>query len=116
MVNGWTNWSFYPVAERDDAIKAPVGPGVYEVRRVSNGHLVAFGHTGNVAQALSRVAPTSQPIWATLIGRAVTPRRDLEYRTCTAASKAQARMMAERLIGRRQVYWRRSLLTGGSAA
>jgi len=118
MVSGWTTWKLFPLAERGEHIQAPIGPGVYEVRQVSTGDLIAFGHSANVAHALSRLAPaTPLPFWkrAFLDHATQAPRRDLEYRTCATATKAQARMVAERLLGRRQVYWRRALLSGKAA-
>ncbi len=117
MVSGWTTWKLYPLAEHGEHIQAPIGPGVYEVRQVSNGNLVAFGPAANVAEALSRVAPHDRrPFWKLFTGSTPrAPRRDLEYRTCATATKAQARMVAQQLLGRRQAYWRRGLLTGSPA-
>ena len=118
MVSGWTTWKLFPLAEYGEHIQAPVGPGVYEVRQVSTGDLIAFGHSAQVAHTLSSLAPSGGlPFWKRpFAGRASRmPRRDLEYRTCATATKAQARMVAERLLGRRQVYWRRALLSGTPA-
>jgi hypothetical protein len=112
MVSGWTTWKLFPLAERGEHLQAPIGPGVYEVRQVSTGGLIAFGHSGQVAHALSRLAPSGPvPFWKRAFAgtAARTPRRDLEYRTCATATKEKARMVAEQLIGRRQVYWRRGL-------
>ncbi len=110
MVSGWTSWKLYPLAEHGEHLQAPIGPGVYEVREVSSGDLIAFGHAGNVAHALTRLAPGgSGPFWKRAFWGRRSARRDLEYRTCATATKAQARMMAERLLGQRQLFWRRAL-------
>src|SRR5436189_6166965 len=37
MVNGWTTWKRFPLIERGEPIEAPIGHGVYEVRRISSG-------------------------------------------------------------------------------
>jgi hypothetical protein len=40
---------------------------------------------------------------------------DLEYRTCAAASRAEAKTAASRLNGLRQAAWRHRMDMGGSA-
>jgi hypothetical protein len=40
---------------------------------------------------------------------------DLEYRTCAAASRAEAKTAAQRLMGLRQSAWRRRMDLGWSA-
>ena len=37
---------------------------------------------------------------------------DLEYRVCAAASRAEAKTAAQRLLGLRQTAWRRRVDTG----
>jgi len=37
---------------------------------------------------------------------------DLEYRTCAATSRSEARTAAQRLVGLRQTAWRRRMDTG----
>jgi hypothetical protein len=48
--------------------------------------------------------------WSRLLGRKGVAHhpRDLEYRTCAAASAYEAKIVAEQLRGRRQVFWRRA--------
>ena len=111
MIGNWSNWKKFPNAARGEHIEAPIGPGLVEVRNMSTGDLAAFDASGNVANALSALLrkPSSRP-WAKLFGggRAVWRGHDLEYRTCPASSVSEAKMMAQALLGRRQVYWRRS--------
>ena len=40
---------------------------------------------------------------------------DLEYRTCAAASRAEAKTAAQRLLGLRQTAWRRRMDLGWAA-
>jgi hypothetical protein len=110
MIGNWTSWKNFPNAERGEHVEAPIGPGIYEVRNMSTGDLAAFDASANVAHALSALLrPPSRP-WAKLFGgnRGAWQGNDLEYRTCAASSVSEARMMAQALLGRRQVYWRRS--------
>jgi hypothetical protein len=40
---------------------------------------------------------------------------DLEYRTCAASSRSQARVAAARLSGLRRQYWRKRMQLGWAA-
>ena len=53
MVQTWSNWKRYPDAHDGGHVEAPIGPGVYEVRHTLTGRVVAFGHAGNVANAIT---------------------------------------------------------------
>jgi hypothetical protein len=114
MANSWTTWKSFPNRQRGECIEAPIGPGVYEVRRMSTGEMVAFAATGNVAHALAKlVPPPRRSLWGVITGQAASPSGyDLEYRICGARTPTEARLVAERLQGRRRVYWR----TRGQAA
>lgn len=105
MSGFWTSFKPFPDADRGENIEAPIGPGVYEVRRISSGDVVAFDHAPNVATALSALQQTTPRGW--LFGRHRNDVHDLEYRTCAAATKADAKAIATRLRGRREVFWRR---------
>jgi hypothetical protein len=108
MVTGWTTWKRFPLIGRGEPIEAPIGPGVYEVRRISGGDLIAFGHTKNLAQTLATIGPQPRrSLWRALFTRRSSARPgDIEYRTCATASAAEARIVAERLLDRRDTYWR----------
>ena len=101
MITTWSDWKRYPRPGRGENIEAPISPGIYEVRFAGTGALHSFGAVNNVAQALSllTVGPKS---WFGRRGAAGTP--DLEYRTCATSSKADAKVAAERMIGRRETY------------
>ncbi len=108
MVSCWATWKPFPVSENGGHIDAPIGPGVYEVRHTGTGELVAFGESAKVAHDLSQLLRPAAP-WGRLLGRrsVVYSPADLEYRTCTAATASEAKIMAEQLRGRREVFWRR---------
>ena len=118
MVHSWSSWKRFPDAESGEAVEAPIGPGVYEVRHSLTGRVIAFGPAGNVAQALSELKLDggfgsslvrlfrTQP----LVSRAV----DLEYRTFATTSRAEAKSAAHRLLGLRQTAWRRRFNAGNS--
>jgi hypothetical protein len=101
-----------------DSVEAPIGPGVYEVRHTMTGRVMAFGHAGNVANALSDLKFNGSvgPL-ARLFGRKPVASRvsDLEYRTCATASKAEAKAAATRLMGLRQNAFRRRMEMGAAA-
>jgi hypothetical protein len=82
------------------------------------GRVVAFGHAGNVANALADLklnggASTFSRFFhkQPLVSRVA----DLEYRTCAATSRAEAKTAAHRLKGLRQTAWRRRMDTGWAA-
>jgi hypothetical protein len=111
MIGNWSDWKKFPNAERGEHVEAPIGPGIYEVRNMCTGDLAAFDASGNVANALAALLrkPPSHP-WAKLFSadRGSWPDNHWEYRTCAASSMSEAKIMAQALLGRRQVYWRRN--------
>lgn len=118
MVQTWSGWKHFPDAQFGGQLEAPIGPGVYEVRHTGTGRVVAFGHTNNVANAISelKVNGALGP-FARLFKRAplVSRVNDLEYRTCAAATRADAKTTAARLRGLRQTAWKRRLNSGWAA-
>src|ERR1700687_3537223 len=117
-VQTWSSWKRFPDAQIGDHIEAPIGPGVYEVRHTLTGRLIAFGHAGNVANTLSALnLNNGVGTFAKLFGRQPLVSRvaDLEYRTCAAASHAEAKTADNRLMGLRQTAWRRRMDLGWGA-
>jgi hypothetical protein len=112
----WSGWKRFPDAESGDSVEAPIGPGVYEVRHTLTGRLIAFGHAGNVANAIAELKMDRTNPFARLFKPAPLTSRvsDLEYRTWAAASRADAKTAAQRLKGLRQVAWRRRVNLGTS--
>ena len=118
MMQTWSNWRRFPDVKGGDQIEAPIGPGVYEVRHTLTGRLMAFGHAGNVANAISELKLNGGlGPFARLFRRPPLVSRvaDLEFRTCAAASRADAKTAAQRLLGLRQNAWRRRMDLGRAA-
>ena len=105
----------FPDAQSGEHVEAPIGPGVYEVRHTMTGRVVAFGHSGNVANALADLKLNDGVGAFTRLFRKqplVSHVSDLEYRTCAATSRSEAKTAAQRLMGLRQTAWRRRMDTG----
>jgi hypothetical protein len=110
MAGFWTPWRRFPDSQRGELMQAPVGPGVYEVRRISNGEVVAFGPSASVARDLATFRPAASRLpWARPFEREEAAARasEFEYRTCSASSKHEAKEMARHLLGRREIYLKR---------
>ncbi|HTT47031.1 MAG TPA: hypothetical protein VMG39_03405 [Pseudolabrys sp.] len=109
MMQTWSGWKRFSDGDVD-TVEAPVGPGVYEVRHTLTGRVMAFGHSADVAKSLAELRSNGEASpWARLLGREPLAARvsDLEYRTCAAESRADAKTAAQRLLGLRQSAWRR---------
>lgn len=106
-MSNWSAWKRFPNPKRGGYVEAPIGAGLYEVRRISNGALFDFNASGNVALALSNLGARRSGLRA-LLGRGTPPLPldDLEYRTCPSESLALARTAAERIVGRREAFVR----------
>lgn len=110
MIKSWSAWKRFPDGSSGGLIEAPIGPGVYEVRRADNGALVAFGHSGNVANSISELKVENRRTgWTSMFRRqpVVPPSNNLEYRTFAAATRSEAKTAARRMMGLRQTFWRR---------
>ena len=55
MIQTWNSWKRFPDVRTGGQLDAPVGPGVYEVHHTLTGRVIAFGHTGDVANALNHL-------------------------------------------------------------
>jgi hypothetical protein len=104
MIGRWAEWRRFPRAERGEHIEAPIGPGIYEVREAATGALFAFGSADSVARALAGLTarPRSFASWFGF-GRGVG-NLDLEYRTCAASTRAEAKLAAEGMIDRAKPF------------
>ena len=114
----WSGWKRFPDVASGNNVEAPMGPGVYEVRHTLTGRAIAFGHAAHVADALSDLKRHGGVgTFARLFRKQPQVSRvsDLEYRTCAATSRAEARTTAHRLLGLRQTAWRRRLDHGWAA-
>jgi hypothetical protein len=119
MISPWTNWKSLPDPKHGGSIEAPIGPGLYEVRRMSTGELAAFGPAANVAQAMAALRLHARPTSWLSLTRRHKPSEDYEYRTRATTTQQDAKTVADSLRGRRNVYWRRRAgwrFAGGNAA
>jgi hypothetical protein len=103
----WTSWKPFPDPRSGAPIEAPIGPGVYEVRRISTGETVAFDHSGNVARSLLSIAMPASRLW--LFARPRADAGDLEYRTCAASTSMDAKSIAARMTTQRRLFWRQAV-------
>jgi hypothetical protein len=118
VVQTWSSWKRFSDAANDGTVEAPIGPGVYEVRHTMTGRVIAFGDSANVAQSLSTLEANGglSPLARLFRKPPLVPRvADLEYRTCSAGSRAEAKAAAHRLLGLRQTAWRRRVDFGSAA-
>ncbi len=104
MIASWSDWKRYPKVGRGETLQAPIGPGIFEVRHVSSGALFAFDASDNLAEALSNLAFGSKSFLSWFGKRTPLSLPDLEYRTLSTTTAAQAKIAAERVIGRREAY------------
>lgn len=104
MIANWSDWKRYPKGVRGEILQAPIGPGIYEVRHVSSGALFAFAAVDNLAEALSQLSGGSKSLTSWFGRRDPLALPDLEYRTFATQSHADAKIAAERVIGRREAF------------
>lgn len=111
MMTGFTAWKPVPHPDFGGQIDLPTGPGVYAIRHASTGEMLAFGPSAHVARDVESLLPRAgSSRWAPFAPRRLATRIDeLEFRTCAAASTNEAKILAERLRGRREVFWRRRM-------
>jgi hypothetical protein len=110
MAGFWTTWRRFPDSQQGELMQAPIGPGVYEVRRISNGEVVAFAAAASVSRDLSDFRPQGSRLpWARPFerGEAGAQASGFEYRTCGTASLQDAKEMARHMLGRREIYLKR---------
>lgn len=95
----WTDWRPAPNPGTDEALLAPIGPGTYELRLIS-GELLLLGSAPNLAARLAEILSSTG---ASRTGRGDADRRylvsnlhNLQYRTRTCATFAEARLIVER--------------------
>jgi len=104
MIATWSEWKRYPKIARGESLEAPIGPGIFEVRHVSTGALFAFASADNLAVALSNLAFGSKSVLSFFGKRDPIALPDLEFRTISTATREQAKIAAERVMGRRETY------------
>jgi hypothetical protein len=106
MAGFWTTWRRFPDSQQRELMQAPIGPGVYEVRRISNGEVVAFAAAASVDRDLSDFRPLGSRLpWARPFerGDAGAQPGGFEYRNCGTTSLLDAKEIAGHLLGRRVI-------------
>ncbi|USO00235.1 MAG: hypothetical protein H6810_06135 [Phycisphaeraceae bacterium] len=91
----WSRWRPFPNPRQLGVLHAPVGPGVYDLRRRSTKKPVLFGIGANVAARLCTILPESKGGAA---GRnnakkrnyVARHRNDIEYRTLATKTREEA--------------------------
>jgi hypothetical protein len=109
MIARWTEWKSFPDAYYGAYIQAPIGPGLYEVCQTETREQVAFGHSRNVAEALTDLLKPGKVerrgwFWRS---RRRYATGELEYRTWAAATVADAKAAVDQILGQRDAVWRR---------
>lgn len=96
----WSDWAPFPDPRQQQFLCAPIGPGVYELRRRDSGKWVLVGSGKNVAYRMTSLVPAP-------LGQG-TRRNDqkrryvlenlseLEYRCCPCATEADAQALETR--------------------
>lgn len=104
MISTWSEWKRYPKAARGEKLEAPIGPGIFEVRHTSSGALFAFDSADNLALALSSITSGPKSFASWFGKRDPVTSLDLEYRTYATSTREDAKVAAERMIGRREAF------------
>ncbi len=104
MIATWSEWKRYPKVARGESLEAPIGPGIFEVRPVTSGALFAFASADNLAEALANLSFGSKSLLSFFGRRDPVTLPDLEYRTISTATRAQAKIAAQSVMGRREAY------------
>jgi len=100
-VEAWSEWAAFPDPRKKEFLYAPMGPGVYELRRKDTGELVLHGSGKNCAYRMTSLLPAT-------LGQGTRKnqgKRDyvmehltqLEYRCCACDTEAEARSVETRL-------------------
>lgn len=90
----WSRWHPFPDPRAHGVLRAPLGPGVYDLRNRETGEAVLFGIGGRCALRMSSLLP--RPYGAGTRNNEAKRRyvldhiADIEYRTLACATRAEA--------------------------
>lgn len=100
-MEAWTEWASFPDPRKKEFICAPMGPGVYELRRKDTGELVLRGSGKNCAYRMTSLlpAPLGQGTRKNLVKRdyVLANLIQLEYHCCACTTEPEARTLEARL-------------------
>ncbi|MCG6206155.1 hypothetical protein LPW26_16010 [Rhodopseudomonas sp. HC1] len=106
MTPSWSGWKHYPQGGLGN-IDAPIGPGIYEVRRATDGGMFAFDVVENLAMALAKLQTRPKRLgWFGRRGGVALP--ELEYRYFPTRSWEHARLAADHMLSRRESWFNRA--------
>jgi len=97
----WTDWEPFPDPRKAEYLRAPFGPGVYELRLRASGEHLLVGSGKCCACRMSSLlpAPLGQGTRNNAEKRACVLESlpNVEYRTCACLTKGQAKALEHRL-------------------
>ena len=103
----WSRWREFPDPMESGRLHAPIGPGVYDLRRCSSAQLVYCGSGKNAALRMTSLLPnpvgTGTRNNAGLRQNDLNNLADIEYRTLACADHAAAQA-DERTLKKRGAY------------
>ena len=114
MAVAWSDWRQFPEFHSGIPFAAASGPGVFEVRHITNGEQIAFATSANVTSSLSTlITPSASGLRSIFARKRIAHRPvDLEYRVCMTTSLSEARAEMDRLNGLRRAYFQRRRAAG----
>lgn len=108
MSEHWSAWRSFPDDYFGEYIQASMGPGLFEVCRSATREQVAFGCSRNVVESLCDVLkPRGLRKWLSLRRQSHYETGELEYRTWSTATLADARATASLIRDRQQAMMRK---------
>jgi hypothetical protein len=102
MEERWTRWRSFGTARLDDDLEAPLGLGVYEIRRASDHASLKLSFTTNVAQELSTFLGRGKDQRFFFWIRAPYVNGALEYRFWSVSTRSEAKAALRRVKEQRR--------------
>ncbi|MEQ8531143.1 MAG: hypothetical protein RIB86_04805 [Imperialibacter sp.] len=98
----WSEWYKFPDPLDHGILKAPIGPGVYEIKNARTGQRLLFGESKNVAVRMTSLLPPECGGTGTRNNKRkqadiANNLKDLEYRTLSCKTKKAAKAEEKRL-------------------
>jgi hypothetical protein len=105
MKSEWSIWLSFPDPNNRGMLRAPFGPGCYELRRRS-GHLVLFGRGGHVAARMSSLLVKGSGTRNNRDKRAFVEKHlsEIEYRTMACGTDKETREVERSLRAQASDY------------
>jgi hypothetical protein len=98
----WTSWRSFRDAKHGDYLEAPIGPGIYEIRRASDRESLKLACTTNIANALSVFCKPGKRRWRFLFRTVATyAPGELEYRFWSHVTPSEAKIALEEMLEQR---------------